>query len=219
METDLILTSDVLSKLKEYSETLDKNILLTITNDTVATVLHTIFTEAVRTYNEDLPTSKEYQETHTVTTEFYTEIEHYPKECIFWKHIEGSDPWYVMLTIDDEMDRNIDFAYHNNPKFRNLRLTEDKLLTNILCMMDLYASHANWRYKFVQVVYKCVSECYDYYLKLIEIYDIINEPFDDEDFDDEDFDNIIDDPLDDEEFNLDAIINTPFDYYINDNVK
>lgn len=199
-----ILTPDVLSKLKEYSETLDKNILLTITNDTVANVLHTIFTEAVRTYNEDLPTSKEYQETHTITTEFFTDIELYPKECIFWKHIEGSDPWYVMLTIDDEMDRTIDFTYHNNPKFINLRLTEDKLLTNIYCMMDMYSSHENWRYKFVQVVYKCVSECYDYYLKLIELYDIIDEPLDDEDFDFDDIDF-------DKDFNLDELINTPFD--------
>lgn len=168
------LTEEILSTLKTYSETLNKGYLLSLTSDTVANVVHTIFVEAVRTYNEDLPNDAEYIKTRSITSEFCTDILLYPTDCIFWEYDLEHDPWYVMITIDDaEPNDKIDFIHHNCPSYELMYISSNNKLDGIYCKMDIYASHSNWRYKFVQVIFKCISECYIYYLHELEIMEAI----------------------------------------------
>lgn len=153
--------------LKQYSETLDKNLLYNITSETVASVLHTIFIEAVRTYNEDLPLDEEYVKTNSITTTFYTDIKLYDPQVVFWEHY--NDPWYVVLTIDDNQDSPIEWEYHNHQEgYLSLNEVTGKL-QGIHCKMDIYASHKTWKLKYLTVLLYNIEKCYIRWKKMQEI--------------------------------------------------
>lgn len=130
-------------------------------------MIDVIFREAVRTYDDDLPKDEEYVKTNSITTTFFTDQNLFDKKDIFWEARYHQDPFYVMMTINDDMDSEIDYKNHNHIVYTlGLNPNTEKLI-NIFCKMDIYTSHANWKIKFIQVIFKNVIEAYERYKQII----------------------------------------------------
>lgn len=160
--------NDYYYELEHYTKVPNVEILYQLCDETPARVIDVIFREAVRTYEEDLSKDEEYVKTNSITTMFFTNQNLFDKKDVFWEPRYHQDPFYVMMTIDDEMDSDIDYKNHNHIKYPlGLNPNSEKLI-NIFCEMDIYTSHKNWKIKFIQVVFKNVVEAYERYKKIIE---------------------------------------------------
>lgn len=161
-----INSNDYYYELEHYTKNPNIEILYQLCDETPARVIDIIFREAVRTY-EDLIKDEEYLKTNSITTTFFTDQNLFDKKDVFWE-LHYQDPFYVILTINDNDDREIDYENHNHIIYHlGLNPNTEKLI-NIVCKMDIYASHANWKMKFIQVIFKNVVEAYERYKRIIE---------------------------------------------------
>lgn len=160
--------NDYYYELEHYTKAPNVEILYQLCDETPARVIDVIFREAVRIYEEDLSKDEEYIKTNSITTTLFTNQNLFNKKDVFWEPRYHQDPFYVMMTINDEMDSDIDYKNHNHIKYPlGLNPNSEKLI-NIFCEMDIYTSHENWKIKFIQVVFKNVVEAYERYKKIIE---------------------------------------------------
>lgn len=158
--------NDYYYELEHYTKKPNIEILYRLCNETPARVIDVIFREAVRTY-ENLIKDEEYLKTNSITTTFFTDQNLFDKKDVFWE-LHYQDPFYVILTINDNDDREIDYENYNHIIYPlGLNPNTEKLI-NVVCKMDIYASHTNWKIKFIQVVFKNVVEAYERYKRIIE---------------------------------------------------
>lgn len=161
-----INTNDYYYELEHYTKNPNIEILYQLCDETPARVIDIIFREAVRTY-EDLIKDEEYLKTNFKTTTFFTDQNLFDKKDVFWE-LHYQDPFCVILTLNDNDDREIDYENHNHIIYPlGLNPNTEKLI-NVVCKMDIYASHTNWKIKFIQVVFKNVIEAYERYKRIIE---------------------------------------------------
>ena len=103
-------------KLKDYADSLNKDILIDICiNDQVSNIIHTIYSEAIRTYNEDLyrHENKHFKDCEHIEETFVTEDFRYNPDDVFWKRYI-IDPFEVDIVIDNKLsDSEIDWENHN----------------------------------------------------------------------------------------------------------
>lgn len=159
--------NDYYYELEHYTKVPNIEILYQLCDETPARVIDVIFREAVRTY-EKLIKDEEYLKSDFKTTTFFTDQNLFDKKDIFWESHYHKDPFYVIMTIDDNDDREIDYENHNHITYPlGLNPNTEKLI-NIVCKMDIYASHAKWKIKFIQVVFKNVVESYERYKTIIK---------------------------------------------------
>lgn len=159
-----IITNDELSVLKSYLETLDINLLESISNKTVAHTIDVIFKEAVRTWEQD-DLSDGIDDEGNFTGCFQTDYELFNQELVFF----GECDWSFPITIWKNKDyiktnwEGHNYIYTN----KNEYLDSNGRLCNFYQDIDIFGTEDTWKEDLIKALFMVVYEAYKYRVELI----------------------------------------------------